>query len=71
MTIHVNGNLTRLMNPGDIIHLGGIFLPITVHWISGYSCWAPYRHLSRSASCTPIEETIQRNGDYTGDSAST
>lgn len=28
MTIHVNGNLTRLMNPGDIVHLGGIFLPI-------------------------------------------
>lgn len=28
MTVHVNGNLTRLMNPGDIVHLGGIFLPI-------------------------------------------
>lgn len=28
MTIHVNGNLTRTMNPGDIVHLGGIFLPI-------------------------------------------
>ncbi|KAF8891198.1 MCM-domain-containing protein [Infundibulicybe gibba] len=28
MTIHVNGNLTRLMNPGDVVHLGGIFLPI-------------------------------------------
>jgi DNA replication licensing factor MCM7 len=28
MTIHVNGNLTRTMNPGDIVYLGGIFLPI-------------------------------------------
>lgn len=28
MTVHVNGNLTRLMNPGDVVHLGGIFLPI-------------------------------------------
>ncbi|KAF9473770.1 MCM-domain-containing protein [Pholiota conissans] len=28
MTVHVHGSLTRLMNPGDIIHLGGIFLPI-------------------------------------------
>lgn len=28
MTVHVNGTLTRLMNPGDIVHLGGIFLPI-------------------------------------------
>ncbi|XP_006458037.1 DNA replication licensing ATPase [Agaricus bisporus var. bisporus H97] len=28
MTIHVHGNLTRLMNPGDVVHLGGIFLPI-------------------------------------------
>jgi len=28
MTVHVNGNLTRLMNPGDIVHIGGIFLPI-------------------------------------------
>ncbi|KAI9459439.1 MCM-domain-containing protein [Lactarius psammicola] len=28
MTIHVNGSLTRTMNPGDIVHLGGIFLPI-------------------------------------------
>lgn len=28
MTIHVNGSLTRLMNPGDVVHLGGIFLPI-------------------------------------------
>ncbi|KAJ7074132.1 MCM2/3/5 family-domain-containing protein [Mycena amicta] len=28
MTIHVSGNLTRLMNPGDEVHLGGIFLPV-------------------------------------------
>jgi DNA replication licensing factor MCM7 len=28
MAIHVHGNLTRLMNPGDVVHLGGIFLPI-------------------------------------------
>ncbi|KAI6131983.1 MCM2/3/5 family-domain-containing protein [Pisolithus croceorrhizus] len=28
MTIHVHGSLTRLMNPGDVVHLGGIFLPI-------------------------------------------
>ncbi|KAF9227781.1 minichromosome maintenance protein mcm7p [Gyrodon lividus] len=28
MTIHLNGNLTRMMNPGDVVHLGGIFLPI-------------------------------------------
>lgn len=28
MTIHVNGNLTRQMNPGDVVDLGGIFLPI-------------------------------------------
>ncbi|KAH9981743.1 MCM2/3/5 family-domain-containing protein [Russula compacta] len=28
MTLHVNGSLTRTMNPGDIVHLGGIFLPI-------------------------------------------
>ncbi|KAH7889611.1 minichromosome maintenance protein mcm7p [Phlebopus sp. FC_14] len=28
MTVHVNGNLTRLMNPGDVVHLGGVFLPI-------------------------------------------
>ncbi|KAI0042683.1 MCM-domain-containing protein [Auriscalpium vulgare] len=28
MTVHVSGNLTRTMNPGDVIHLGGIFLPI-------------------------------------------
>lgn len=27
MTVHVYGNQTRLMNPGDIVHLGGIFLP--------------------------------------------
>ncbi len=28
MTIHVHGNLTRTMNPGDVVHLGGVFLPI-------------------------------------------
>ncbi|KAI0293546.1 MCM-domain-containing protein [Russula brevipes] len=28
MTVHVNGGLTRTMNPGDMVHLGGIFLPI-------------------------------------------
>lgn len=28
MTIHIHGNLTRSMNPGDVVHLGGIFLPI-------------------------------------------
>ena len=28
MTIHVNGSLTREMSPGDIVHLGGIFLPV-------------------------------------------
>jgi DNA replication licensing factor MCM7 len=28
MTVHVSGNLTRLLNPGDVVHIGGIFLPI-------------------------------------------
>ena len=28
MTVHVQGSLTRLMNPGDVVHLGGVFLPI-------------------------------------------
>ncbi|PSR77613.1 hypothetical protein PHLCEN_2v7803 [Hermanssonia centrifuga] len=28
MTVHVNGSLTRQMSPGDVVHLGGIFLPI-------------------------------------------
>ncbi|KIK82554.1 hypothetical protein PAXRUDRAFT_832183 [Paxillus rubicundulus Ve08.2h10] len=28
MTVHLNGNLTRMMNPGDVVHLGGIFLPM-------------------------------------------
>ncbi|KAH8980360.1 MCM-domain-containing protein [Lactarius hatsudake] len=28
VTVHVNGSLTRTMSPGDIVHLGGIFLPI-------------------------------------------
>lgn len=27
MSVHVFGNQTRLMNPGDIVHLGGTFLP--------------------------------------------
>ncbi|KLO19270.1 ATP dependent DNA helicase [Schizopora paradoxa] len=27
MTVNVYGDQTRLMNPGDIVHLGGIFLP--------------------------------------------
>lgn len=27
MTIHLYGGLTRQMNPGDVVHLGGIFLP--------------------------------------------
>src|SRR4051794_29044958 len=28
MTVHVHGSPTRSMNPGDVVHLGGIFLPI-------------------------------------------
>ncbi|KZT71252.1 MCM-domain-containing protein [Daedalea quercina L-15889] len=28
MTVHVHGSLTRTMSPGDVVHLGGIFLPI-------------------------------------------
>lgn len=28
MTIHVHGPLTRQMSPGDIVSLGGIFLPV-------------------------------------------
>ncbi|PWN51039.1 putative DNA replication licensing factor [Violaceomyces palustris] len=28
MTIHVYGPLTRSMSPGDIVHVGGIFLPM-------------------------------------------
>ena len=28
MTIHAYGALTRSMNPGDVVHLGGIFLPV-------------------------------------------
>lgn len=28
MTVHLHGELCRLMNPGDVVHLGGIFLPI-------------------------------------------
>jgi DNA replication licensing factor MCM7 len=27
MTVNVNGTLVRQMNPGDIVHLGGVFLP--------------------------------------------
>lgn len=27
MTIHLYGGLTRKVNPGDVIHVGGIFLP--------------------------------------------
>jgi len=27
MTIHLNGTMTRSMSPGDIVHVGGIFLP--------------------------------------------
>ncbi|KAL8291343.1 hypothetical protein RQP46_002321 [Phenoliferia psychrophenolica] len=28
MTIHLYGNQTRLVSPGDVVHLSGIFLPI-------------------------------------------
>lgn len=28
MTVHLYGPLTRSMNPGDVVHLGGIFLPV-------------------------------------------
>lgn len=28
MTVHVHGSLTRSMSPGDVVHLGGAFLPI-------------------------------------------
>ncbi|KAG9035051.1 Mcm2-7 hexameric complex component [Tulasnella sp. JGI-2019a] len=27
MTVHLNGSVTRSMNPGDVVHLGGIYLP--------------------------------------------
>lgn len=27
MTVHLYGTLTRQMNPGDVVHIGGIFLP--------------------------------------------
>jgi DNA replication licensing factor MCM7 len=27
MTIHLYGTLTRKVNPGDVVHVGGIFLP--------------------------------------------
>ncbi|PFH54266.1 hypothetical protein AMATHDRAFT_72770 [Amanita thiersii Skay4041] len=28
MTVHVNGALTRTLNPGDVVHIAGIFLPV-------------------------------------------
>lgn len=28
MSIHVSGSLTRQLSPGDVVHLGGIFLPV-------------------------------------------
>lgn len=28
MTIHLYGNQTRLLSPGDVVHIAGIFLPI-------------------------------------------
>ncbi|TFK76260.1 MCM-domain-containing protein [Pluteus cervinus] len=28
MTVHIHGNLTRTVSPGDVVHLGGIYLPI-------------------------------------------
>jgi DNA replication licensing factor MCM7 len=28
MTVHVNGSLTRMLSPGDVVHLGGVFLPV-------------------------------------------
>jgi len=28
MTIHLQGSLTRKLSPGDVVHLGGIFLPV-------------------------------------------
>ncbi|KAH8827326.1 MCM2/3/5 family-domain-containing protein [Flagelloscypha sp. PMI_526] len=28
MTVHAHGDNTRLLNPGDVVHIGGIFLPI-------------------------------------------
>jgi len=28
MTVHLYGGLTRTVNPGDVINLGGIFLPV-------------------------------------------
>ncbi|OCF40398.1 minichromosome maintenance protein 7 (cell division control protein 47) [Kwoniella heveanensis CBS 569] len=27
MTVHLYGSLTRTVNPGDVVHIGGIFLP--------------------------------------------
>jgi len=28
MSVHLNGDVTRTMNPGDVVHLGGIYLPV-------------------------------------------
>lgn len=28
MTVHLYGNQTRLVSPGDVVHIGGAFLPI-------------------------------------------
>lgn len=28
MTVHLRGSLTRKLSPGDVVHLGGIFLPV-------------------------------------------
>ncbi|GAB00055.1 uncharacterized protein L969DRAFT_20316 [Mixia osmundae IAM 14324] len=28
MTIHLNGNMTRQVSPGDVVNIGGIFLPM-------------------------------------------
>ena len=28
MTVHLQGSLTRKLSPGDVVHLGGIFLPV-------------------------------------------
>jgi DNA replication licensing factor MCM7 len=28
MTVHLQGTLTRKLSPGDVVHLGGIFLPV-------------------------------------------
>ena len=28
MTVHLQGSLTRKLSPGDVVHLGGVFLPV-------------------------------------------